>query len=186
MQKHTKIKTVLNDLHSLCSKSCQNLSHSLCQLASADTQGGGVKRSERARVEKIEQEREIESEREKREKLSMCWFGVHWGKQQNTQKGKMGFTPVHQKCRQYWEQSSAISWVHKLIKLWCVYMHVCTTQCSLGQTADLLLWVSGSSSSHGTDILTDIHVSCPVVVRKHFQVSRLSLKSGSNKMRKNK
>lgn len=60
MHKHRKRKTDWNDLHSLCSKSCQNLSHSLWQLATADTY------------------REEGWKRE-RERLSKCWFGVCLG-----------------------------------------------------------------------------------------------------------
>lgn len=70
-----KKNSTWNDLHSLCSKSCQNLSHSLWQLATADTyRGEGVKEREGER----ERTRERAGERN-RERLSKCWLGVCLG-----------------------------------------------------------------------------------------------------------
>lgn len=137
MHKRTKRKTVWNDLHKVLPKSIpQSLSVGFRRHI-----GRRGKRGERER-EKVRERREREWKRARETDSRNADLLCVWGKQQNTQKEKMGFTPVHQKCRQYWEQSSAISWVHKLIKPCCTCVHVRAYASHSGADSQLIIVMS--------------------------------------------
>lgn len=86
-----------------CAQSMAKMYPSPWQLAPAD--GQEEEKEEEGCWKRVGEQREREMERQ-------SLFGREWGsqcadkvcvlsKQQNTQKGKMGYSPVQQKCRQH-------------------------------------------------------------------------------------
>lgn len=161
MHKHRKRKTVWNDLHSLCSKSCQNLSHSLWQLATADSY----------KEEGWKREGGRESER-----LLKCWLSVCLGQTREYTERETGLhssSPEVQTVLRAKFNNIVSAQVDKTVVCVCVCVYQ-TVFSRADQPVRLPTYYFGfqvSATVHPALVVSHHEQTCnvPVVLRKHFQ-----------------